>query len=43
VLLVWPDEPPGIESIPPAPLGQHPPPREPHRDAPPGMPRETSL
>jgi hypothetical protein len=26
VLLVWPDEPPGIESLPPQPLGRRPPP-----------------
>ena len=30
VLLVWPDEPPGIESIPPPPPGHHPPPHGPH-------------
>jgi nucleotide-binding universal stress UspA family protein len=31
VLLVWPDEPPGIESIPPPPRGHRPPPAPPPR------------
>ncbi|MGA3219775.1 MAG: universal stress protein [Acidimicrobiales bacterium] len=30
VLLVWPDEPPGIESMAPPPPGHHPPPHGPH-------------
>jgi nucleotide-binding universal stress UspA family protein len=35
VLLVWPDEPPGIESIPPPPPGHHPP-HGPHNEGAPG-------
>jgi len=38
VLLVWPEEPPGIESIPPPPEGHRPPPG-PHREGLPGMPQ----
>jgi nucleotide-binding universal stress UspA family protein len=34
VLLVWPDEAPGIESIPPPPPGHHPRPNGPHRESP---------
>ena len=40
VLLVWPEEPPGIESIPPPPPGHHPPPPPGHHPPPHGPHRE---
>jgi hypothetical protein len=38
VLLVWPDEAPGIESMPPPPPGHHPPPPPPPGHHPPPPP-----